>query len=331
MNIKSTLPVLSKLLVKWYKENSRTLPWRINRDPYRIWISEVMLQQTTVTAVIPFYERFMERFPNLRDLASATIEEVYGHWAGLGYYSRARNLHRAAQELAKINFPQTANELIQYPGFGPYTSRAVASLAFSEPVGVLDGNVIRVLTRVHGLQIAWWKPEEKNKLQKLSDQLAQLQDPYLMNQALMELGATVCTPKKPACLICPWMKHCVSFENQSQMTIPRQKPRKKSEIWVWKPQVIRKGSQICLAENHYVPFLKKTLLFPGQAEISKKKPKKFDLRHTITHHNIYIQIDSKVKLKGSIKGAKWVEISEIKTHNPSILLQKVLHHCFKNK
>ena len=140
-------------LITWYKENKRDLPWRNpqgsrgSKDPYRIWISEVMLQQTTVTAVIPFYEKFMNRFPKVQDLAQAKIEDVYEYWAGLGYYSRARNLHKAAQMFAENGFPKTAAELIEYPGLGPYTSRAIASLAFGEKVGVLDGNVIRVLSR----------------------------------------------------------------------------------------------------------------------------------------------------------------------------------------
>lgn len=144
-------------LVAWYQKNKRVLPWRKDRNPYRIWISEVMLQQTTVAAVVPFYERFLERFPTVDDLAKASIEQVYEVWAGLGYYSRARNLHKAAQSIFEHGFPQKAEQLIELSGFGPYTSRAVASLAFNEHVGVLDGNVIRVLTRRYGLDIPWWE------------------------------------------------------------------------------------------------------------------------------------------------------------------------------
>src|SRR5262245_51375573 len=134
----------------WFKENQRPLPWRLNRDPYRIWISETMLQQTTTTAVIPYFERFVKRFPDLQALARATVGEVVEAWAGLGYYSRARNLHKSAVALAaQGGFPSTAHELENFPGFGPYTSKAVASLAFDEAVGVVDGNVIRVLARLN--------------------------------------------------------------------------------------------------------------------------------------------------------------------------------------
>src|SRR5690606_28771755 len=140
---------VANILLRWYAENRRDLPWRKGRDPYRVWISEVMLQQTTVRAVIPYYERFMERFPTVAALAAAPEEQVLNSWAGLGYYSRARNLHRAAKALAELKgFPKTHMELAKLPGFGEYTSRAVSSIAFGEPVGAVDGNLIRVISRL---------------------------------------------------------------------------------------------------------------------------------------------------------------------------------------
>jgi A/G-specific adenine glycosylase len=138
---------VSDKLKSWYLKNYRDFPWRKTDDPYKIWISEVMLQQTTSTAVIPFYEKFLERFPTIQSLSKSKIEDVYECWAGLGYYSRARNLHKAAVALAKTKFPESWKELIIYPGFGPYTARAVSSFAFDENVGVLDGNVIRFTSR----------------------------------------------------------------------------------------------------------------------------------------------------------------------------------------
>ena len=140
---------LHENLINWYLANRRPLPWRKDKNPYTIWISEVMLQQTTVAAVIPYFERFIERFPNQHTLAQAELSEVYEYWAGLGYYSRARNLHASAKIISDSGFPEDYSQLIQLPGFGPYTARAVASLAFDQKVGVLDGNVIRVLSRVH--------------------------------------------------------------------------------------------------------------------------------------------------------------------------------------
>src|SRR6185312_12760226 len=165
----STKPMQLQLL-EWYRANRRELPWRASRDPYRIWISETMLQQTTTTAVIPFFERFVARFPDLKALAQSTEAEVLEMWSGLGYYSRARNLHKAAQALvARGGFPQTHEELAEFPGFGPYTARSVASLAFDQAVGVVDGNVIRVLSRCEGEDWEWWRPNVRQQIQNRAD------------------------------------------------------------------------------------------------------------------------------------------------------------------
>lgn len=315
-------------LKSWYLENKRELPWRISRNPYLIWISEVMLQQTTVTAVIPFYQKFIQRFPNLQTLAQSSIEDVYEYWAGLGYYSRARNLHKAAQLLnAQKQFPQTAQELIEYPGFGPYTSRSVSSIAFDDPVGVLDGNVIRVLCRYHGLKIKWWDQKEKNKLQALADQLVQGHPSHIMNQAIMELGATICTPQKTLCMMCPWQKTCQSFANGWVETLPLKKPRKEKEYWIWKVQIHKDKNKLGLVENDYTPFLKGTWIFPGTAEKVKTKPKVYDTSHTITHHHIYVQIESrftKVSRKTTKTKLRWIELKDLKKINPANLLQKVI-------
>lgn len=309
-------------LIEWYNQNKRDLPWRKNRDAYRIWISEVMLQQTTVAAVIPYYEKFMKRFPTVKKLAEASEPEVLEMWAGLGYYSRARNLHKASQVLAKNGFYQTAEELLELPGFGPYTSRAVSSLAFGEKVGVLDGNVIRVLSRYYGLKLNWWENKEKEKLQKLSDALAQTEFNSEINQGLMELGATICTPKKPICLLCPWKKRCVAFENGLVETLPLPKPKSEFEIWQWTLHPVFKKDQILLAPNEATPFLKKMLFPLGQAEKLKVKPKKYDIKHGVTKYDIYISIQTKTKPQ--TKTATWVDLKQIKKVNPSSLMTKIL-------
>lgn len=317
-------------LLDWYRKNHRTLPWRANSDPYRIWLSEVMLQQTTVVAVIPYYERFLQKFPKLKDLADAELPHVLEAWAGLGYYSRARNLHKAAQALHSGGFPQTAAELLELPGFGPYTSRAVASIAFNEKVGVLDGNVIRVLSRNYGLPVEWWLPKQRQVLQDISDDLAIRGEASHINQGLMELGATVCTPHNPVCLLCPWMKTCVAYQEHRVAELPLKKERKKSEVWVWKVNLqIReqKGKTLVgLIENDYAPFLKGQWLFPGEIAKEARKPKDYDARHGITHHDIYIQIQPK---KSSNKNLRWVEIDELKKVNPSSLLSKTLKAALK--
>ncbi|MDX9731021.1 MAG: A/G-specific adenine glycosylase [Bdellovibrionales bacterium] len=323
-------------LVPWYIESRRTLPWRTNRDPYRIWASEVMLQQTTVTAVIPFYERFMKRFPDLKSLASAALEDVIEHWAGLGYYSRARSLHKAAIELARQpEFPRTHTELLNFPGLGPYTARAVSSLAFGEPVGVVDGNVIRVLSRVYDLDLEWWKPKERDEIQTRADALAQGSvdgrpaDPSDVNQALMELGATVCTPQSPSCLLCPVTTLCRARANETISLRPRPKPRKETEIWLWEPLVQRSGNkQVLLVQNDYAPFLKGHWIWPGKAVRLKKKPKDYHYKGLVTHHEIFVNVRTSKTSKSPKKAAQadqqWVSLIDIKSKIPSSLVRKAL-------
>ncbi len=302
--------------------NKRELPWRKNRDAYRIWISEVMLQQTTVAAVVPYYEKFMKRFPNVKKLAAATEPEVLEMWAGLGYYSRARNLYKAAQAITEHGFPEKQSELIELPGFGPYTSSAVASLAFNEKVGVLDGNVIRVLSRFYGLKTEWWLPRARLQLQQLSNELAQTEFNSELNQGLMELGATVCTPKKPLCLLCPWKSSCVGLKNDIVSTIPLPKPKQKFETWVWQMQVITHRDRIYLEPNVATPFLTNLPFPPGSAQKVKAKPAKFHLKHGVTKYDIYIQLQT-----GSAKKtpkSNWYDLSEIKKTNPTSLMTKIL-------
>lgn len=323
MAVKNDYKLDHQELTQWYKKNQRALPWRANKDPYRIWLSEVMLQQTIVVTVIPYFEKFLASFPTVHDLAQAEESRVLENWAGLGYYSRARNLHKAAKALASQGFPKTAAELLELPGFGPYTSRAVASIAFGEKVGVLDGNVIRVLSRRFGLKVEWWNNKGRDSLQKISDALALLGHADVVNQALMELGATVCTPQKVMCMMCPWVSRCVARKENKIEVLPLKKPRKESEVWVWKPQVALKNGKVGLVVNNYAPFLKGQMIFPGEIALEKNKPKAYDAKHCITHHDIFIQISQKKSL--SNKDVQWVNIVELKRVNPSSLLQKVLH------
>lgn len=312
-----------KQLIQWYKKNRRALPWRENKDPYRIWLSEVMLQQTTVVAVIPYFEKFLKNFPTVQDLASAPEHDVLEAWAGLGYYSRARNLHKAAKALAENGFPKTAAELLELPGFGPYTSRAVASIAFGEKVGVLDGNVIRVLSRKYGLKIEWWNTKARQQLQDLSDKLSAFGNSDSVNQGLMELGATVCTPQKVMCLMCPWSTDCVAREKNLVEKLPLKKPRKQSEVWVWNPIVSIKNNKVALIANDYAPFLKGQMIFPGTISQNDGKPKDYDAKHNITHHDIFIKIAQKKSVND--RNIQWVDLKNLKKVNPSSLLQKVLH------
>jgi len=298
-----------------------------------IWISETMLQQTTSTAVIPYFENFIKLFPDVLRLAKAPETQVLKAWAGLGYYSRARNLHKSAKIVAKNSgvFPESHTELIKLPGFGPYTARAVSSLAFSEPVGVLDGNVIRILSRRYDLATEWWKTSERKQLQDLADQAVIQVDSGVMNQAMMELGATICLPKSPKCMICPWTRSCLSRRTESTDQRPLKKPKKTQEIWIWNPIVAKRRGRFALVRNHYAPFLRKQWFLPGHVEKKNTQPKSYDFRHTITHHNIFVNppdvLDSLPEsIKKSLKNTdiKWVTKDEIAEFIPASLVQKVM-------
>jgi A/G-specific adenine glycosylase len=310
-------------LLQWYRENRRELPWRQNRDPYRIWISETMLQQTTTTAVIPYFERFVLRFSTLQALAAAPLPDVLEAWAGLGYYSRARNLHRAAQALAANGgFPHSHVQLAEYPGFGPYTSRSVASLAFDEPVGVVDGNVIRVLARFEAADWQWWKTSDRAVIQSHADAWVQGLPSSQMNQALMELGRTICTPKSPSCLLCPIQRQCQSSKDGQALQRPQARPRREREIWLWEPVICVRGKKLLLRQNDDIPFLRGQWLLPGTARQAARKPKQFDYRHSITHHDIYVTVrQAELKLKPT---DKWIELKEYRKHVPASLVQKAL-------
>lgn len=322
---------LAARLIPWYAESKRPLPWRMDRNPYRIWISEVMLQQTTVTAVIPFFEKFLAKFPDLETLAAALEETVIEYWAGLGYYSRARSLHKSAQKLFVLGkFPQTFSELIEMPGFGPYTSRAVSSQAFGEKVGVVDGNAIRVLSRVFDLDLEWWKPKDRDIVQVKADALANavVEDgpvnPSDLNQALMELGATICRPQNPTCMLCPWTLQCLARANDTIALRPKPKPRREMEIWAWLPEVyVRRDKSVLLVKNDYAPFLKGHMILPGRAVRLKKKPKDFHFIGGVTHHEIYVTVthgSRPPKCADSI----WVAHSKLKNKIPSSLIRKAL-------
>lgn len=217
---------LHRILGGWYARNRRDLPWRRTRDPYRIWVSEVMLQQTTVRAVTPYYDAFVERFPALRDLAGAREEDLLAAWSGLGYYHRARNLHRGARHVAERHaghFPRTLEAALAVPGVGLYTASAVLSIAHGLPLPVVDGNVRRVLARLFALR----GPDgREGALYNLAEELLDREAPGEWNQALMELGATVCAPRKPACPACPLRAHCRARSLGLAETLPEGRTRR---------------------------------------------------------------------------------------------------------
>lgn len=214
---------ITKKLLRWYSLHKRDLPWRRTKAPYRIWVSEIMLQQTQVATVIPYYRRWIKRFPTLLSLAQARLGEVLRYWAGLGYYRRARMLHLAARHIQKKlkgTLPRTAEALRALPGIGRYTAGAIASIAFEEKTPVLDGNVIRILTRIFGIAQDVALPRTLEKLWALAAALLPDKNPGDMNQALMELGATLCFPGNPECPRCPVKKCCAACKNKKTSFYP---------------------------------------------------------------------------------------------------------------
>ncbi len=211
-------------LATWYARHQRPLPWRATRDPYAIWLSEVILQQTRVAQGRPYYERFLAAYPTVDDLAAAPEDEVLRHWQGLGYYARARNMHATAKLIAGElggKFPSSYAGLLRLRGIGPYTAAAVASFAFGERVAVVDGNVFRVLARVYGRADDIARPATRGVFQGLADALiAAAPDPAEFNQALMEFGAVQCTPARPDCLFCPLQGSCFAFEHGMVSQLP---------------------------------------------------------------------------------------------------------------
>lgn len=227
MNYEDTI---KQHLLSWYDQHQRKLPWRESRDPYKIWVSEIMLQQTRVDQVRPYFDRFIEKFPDVHSLAAADRQEVMQVWEGLGYYSRARNLHDAAKKVVEEyngRMPDTWKGITDLKGIGPYTAAAILSIAFDQNYAVMDGNVKRVITRLFGIEEDIRKGVTEKEIQQQANELLDEKRPGDFNQALMELGATICTPKNPNCNACPVNDTCVAYRTAKTETIPYKSPAKK--------------------------------------------------------------------------------------------------------
>lgn len=262
--------VYADKLIKWYNDNKREMPWRKTSDPYKIWISEIMLQQTQVDTVRPYYERFIERFPTVMALAEANLEEVYQYWQGLGYYRRAQNLHKGAQMLAKdFNgiFPMDPKVVQNIPGIGPYTLGAILSIAFHIPLPAVDGNVMRILARQflieQDIAIAKSRKVFEEKVMMLMPD-----DPNKFNQALMELGALICTPKSPKCMSCPVQSLCMAYEEGVVEEYPIKSKKGKSPVLSYFVMIIEKEGMYWLEKRPEEGLLARLWGFPL---VEKKK------------------------------------------------------------
>jgi A/G-specific adenine glycosylase len=298
-------------LLDWYGRNARDLPWRETRHPYRIWISEIMLQQTRVAAVIPYYAKFLDRFPDVASLARASEEDLLTVWSGLGYYARARNLHRAAKEVAAQGaFPHEHESLRRLPGVGEYTAAAIASIAFGLPHAVVDGNVRRVMSR---LACGAVEPG------KLAEELLDRERPGEFNQALMELGATLCLPREPKCGACPVSSLCEARRQGRQAEFPVRAPRPKT-VRVSRTVVVarRAGCVLLGVRAGYWELPEAEALAAAKAG-----PKLGEFRHSITNHNYAVGV-VEARVGRAPRGFAWVAEQDLDQMPLSTMTRKAL-------
>lgn len=307
------IPPFSNKITEWYKKHKRDLPWRHTHDAYAIWLSEVILQQTRVAQGLPYFERFLLAFPTVKNLADATQEDVLRLWQGLGYYSRARNMHATARIIAYDYdgiFPTSYNELLKLKGVGPYTAAAVASFAFGEGVPVVDGNVYRVLSRVFGITTDISGSSARKEFEALGQELILKDESALFNQAIMEFGALQCTPYKPNCMFCPLQSECYAFQHQAQNRLPVKLKKTKvtdryftyiavevngkyllrkrgdNDVWsgLYEFYLIESGETLNSPEEVADPFVEQLL---NAAEAITLSPVK---KHVLSHQRIYANL-----------------------------------------
>lgn len=327
--------VIQKLLT-WYRENHRELPWRETSNPYYIWISEMILQQTRVEQGLPYYYQFLDKFPKITDLANSSEQEVLEIWQGLGYYARARNMHNTAQyvvEFCNGEFPKTYDGLLKLKGIGPYTAAAIASFAFKQCVPAVDGNVKRVAARFFGLTENIESPAFFKAVFALLQEYIPTESPDLFNQATMELGATICTPTSPKCALCPLTEMCVARATQQTDCIP---------VRIKKTKITKRNVNFCVFESEDKYLIKQRpsegiwgglyefINFDSTDDLEDKFPQKecpfpitnaeielgYQTRHKLSHQHInarFWHIRTPSKPNGLERLGKWVEFEELKS------------------
>ncbi len=316
------LPVLRSRLLRWFDHNKRDLPWRRTRDPYRIWLTEIMLQQTRVPTVIPYYQRFLRALPMVRKLARARLNSVLRLWAGLGYYARARNLHAAAKTIARKHngrFPSDLQAALALPGIGPYTARAILSIAYGKPVAVVDGNVARVLVRLFNLRRA--DPNDRAALQPLADQLVDPRRPGDFNQALMELGSTLCLPRAPRCTACPLEKLCAARRAGVERSLGLRRTRRLQPTTTLSVVVARRNGRVLLVrEPHglfsglwHFPYSTRANPKTLARQLAASKLRYVDtLEHEMTARHLVLRVyQAAANGAAAPPGSRWVRCQDI--------------------
>jgi A/G-specific adenine glycosylase len=340
-------------LIAWYDRHRRTLPWRAapgeTADPYRVWLSEIMLQQTTVRAVAPYFARFLDRWPNVRALAQAPLDDVLKLWAGLGYYARARNLHACAQAVVERHggrFPANEAELAALPGIGRYTMAAIAAIAFGARTVPVDGNVERVVSRLYAVKEEL--PSAKARIWELAQQLVPEQRTGDFAQALMDLGATICTPKRPACALCPWMESCAGRLRGDAERFPVKARRREGRLRRGAAFVVLRADGCVLARSRpakgllggmtEVPTTDWTHDFDERAaageapRLARLRPKWRRIpgvvTHVFTHFPLELVVLNAVVPAGTAapSGTRWIAVADIPGEAFPNVMRKVLAH-----
>jgi len=328
----SKIPAFQKKLLKWYHRNARDLPWRLTRDPYKIWVSEIMLQQTQVVTVLDYYKKWVKRFPTVQSLAKSPLSRVLHAWAGLGYYRRARMLHEGAKTVCKNyggKLPSTAEELIKLPGIGRYTAGAIASIAFDQKAPVLDGNVMRILTRLFAMRQDITKPKTVSRLWQIAENVLPDKGCGDFNQAMMELGAIICLPDNPKCPACPVRTICLARQSGKERNFPVRKQRERiqklnSAALVW----IINGKLLLQKQSKegrwgglwmFPHWQSKTNMLKAISAKSSDLKKLMTLHHSYTKYRIRLDVyrllkSAKPSYNTSIHSNKWVRQKDLKKY-----------------
>ncbi|RXJ00398.1 A/G-specific adenine glycosylase [Anaerobacillus alkaliphilus] len=341
-------------LLTWFYGNKRDLPWRKDQDPYKIWVSEIMLQQTRVETVIPFFHRFLDKFPTIEALAYADEGDVLKAWEGLGYYSRARNLQAAVREVQEQYqgiVPDTKEEISKLKGVGPYTSGAILSIAYGKPEPAVDGNVMRVISRITASYDDISKQKTRVNIEKIISELISVEDPSAFNQGLMELGALICTPTSPSCNVCPVQAHCAAFEQNVQLELPvkakKKQPKEKKLVCAF---IRNELGQVLIHQRMETGLLANLWEFPnielsGEASLSDQLhlflkmeyfietsigDEIFHVEHVFSHLKWDVTIFEVELLsvgESQNERARWVTEGDIKAYAFPVSHQKIMKHC----
>jgi A/G-specific adenine glycosylase len=351
---KTSMQQFQNDLILWFKGNQRNLPWRQDQDPYKVWVSEIMLQQTRVDTAIPYFNRFIDKFPTIKALAEAEEGDVLKAWEGLGYYSRARNLQIAVREVHEHyhgRVPKSKEEILKLKGIGPYTSGAILSIAFGKPEPAVDGNVMRVISRVLASFDDISKHTTRKKIEAIISKIICKTDPSAFNQGLMELGALICTPTSPTCQLCPVQSHCQAFEENIQDQLPvkakKAKPKQKKLACAF---IKNANDEVLIHQRPSTGLLANLWEFPI-VEVSEETTLErqlsdflltefrintnigaeiFNVQHVFSHLKWDIRIFS-VELLSIVEAnrdrIKWVSVTEITAYPFSVSQQKIINYC----